>query len=138
MEHAKQRGMRIGLVTNSTVYDASPAAFVCHVPNRRRLRLDRRSLLELEPDVMLGGGKEHFMPKSQSGSRRIDETDAIAAFEKKGYQNVTNKLELERTSRGKLLGLFSDKEMSFEIDRRKKQRALGLRHDPRRDSSSAR
>jgi alkaline phosphatase len=119
MEHAKQRGMRIGLVTNSTVYDASPAAFVCHVPNRRHFASIIDRYLELEPDVILGGGREHFIPKSQPGSRRADETDAIAAFQKKGYQHVSNKLELERTSRGKLLGLFSDKEMSFEIERDK-------------------
>jgi alkaline phosphatase len=119
MEHAKQRGMRIGLVTNSTVYDASPAAFVCHVPNRRDYASIVDRYLELEPDVLLGGGKEHFIPKSQPGSQRNDETDAIAAFQKKGYYNVTNKVELERTSRGKLLGLFSNKEMSFEIDRDK-------------------
>ena len=35
MERAKQRGLKIGLVTNSTIYDASPAAFVCHVPLSR-------------------------------------------------------------------------------------------------------
>ena len=119
MEHARQRGMRIGLVTNSTIYDASPAAFVCHVSNRRHIASIIDRYLELEPDVILGGGKEHFLPKSQLGSRRNDETDAIAAFQKKGYQLVSNKLELERTSGGKLLGLFSDKEMSFEIEREK-------------------
>src|SRR5688500_13930843 len=35
MEQARKRGMRIGFVTNSMVYDASLAAFVWHVPNRR-------------------------------------------------------------------------------------------------------
>ena len=119
MEHAKDQGMRIGLVTNSTVYDASPAAFICHVPNRRHFASIIDRYLELEPDVLLGGGREHFIPKSQSGSQRNDETDAIAAFKIKGYQHVSNKLDLERTSRGKLLGLFSDKEMSFEIERDK-------------------
>ncbi|HUD00503.1 MAG TPA: alkaline phosphatase [Candidatus Polarisedimenticolaceae bacterium] len=119
MEHARRRGMRIGLVTNSTVYDASPAAFVCHVPNRRHFASIIDRYLELEPDVILGGGKEHFVPKSQAGSQRNDEIDAIAAFQKKGYQTVSNKLELERSSGGKLLGLFSAREMSFEIEREK-------------------
>ena len=119
MERARKRGMRIGLVTNSTVYDASPAAFVCHVPNRRHFASIIDRYLELEPEVILGGGKEHFAPKSQHGSRRNDEIDAIAAFQRKGYQTVSNKQELERSSGGKLLGLFSDKEMSFEIEREK-------------------
>ena len=119
MEYARRRGMRIGLVTNSTVYDASPAAFVCHVPNRRHFASIIDRYIELEPDVILGGGKEYFIPRSQAGSGRNDQTDAIAAFQKKGYQTVSNKLELERASGGRLLGLFSAKEMSFEIDREK-------------------
>src|SRR5690606_15292207 len=81
MEHARKRGMRIGLVTNSTVYDASPAAFVCHVPNRRHFASIIDRYLELEPDVLLGGGKEHFVPSSEPGSRRTDEIDALAAFQ---------------------------------------------------------
>ena len=119
MEYARRRGMRIGLVTNSTVYDASPAAFVCHVPNRRHFASIIDRYIELEPDVILGGGKEYFIPRSQAGSGRNDQTDAIAAFQKKGYQTVSNKLELERASGGRLLGLFRAKEMSFEIDREK-------------------
>jgi alkaline phosphatase len=119
MEYARRRGMRIGLVTNSTVYDASPAAFVCHVPNRRHFASIIDRYIELEPDVILGGGKEYFIPRSQAGSGRNDETDAIAAFQRKGYQIASNKLELERASGGRLLGLFSEKEMSFEIDREK-------------------
>ncbi len=60
-----------------------------------------------------------FVPKSQPGSRRSDETDLIAAFVKKGYLQVSNKQELEQAQRGKVLGLFSPGDMSFEIDRNK-------------------
>jgi alkaline phosphatase len=120
MEIAKENGMRLGLVTNAPVYDASPAAFVNHVPNRRNYSAIVNRYLELEPDVLLGGGKEEFLPKSQPGSRRSDEIDMIAAFVKKGYDYVSNKQELEQARRGKVLGLFSPAEMSFEIDRDKK------------------
>jgi alkaline phosphatase len=120
VEHARERGMRIGLVTNSTVYDASPAAFVCHVPNRRHYAAIIDRYLAIEPDVLLGGGREHFLPKSRPGSRRDDETDVIEAFRDKGYRHVADRRELERSSHGKLLGLFSLKEMSFAIDRSEK------------------
>ncbi len=86
MELARRRGMRLGLVTTAPVYDASPAAFVCHVPNRRDYSAIVDRYLELEPYVLMGGGKEQFLPKSQLGSRRTDETDMIAAFAKKGYR----------------------------------------------------
>ena len=138
MEITKEKGMRIGLVTNAAVFDASPAAFVNHVPNRRNYPAILNRYLELEPDVLLGGGKEQFLPKSQPGSRRGDETDLIAAFAEKGYLYVSNKQELEQARRGKVLGLFSLGDMSFEIDRNKQtepslcdmtQAAIRLLHD---------
>ena len=119
MELARRRGMRLGLVTNAPVYDASPAAFVCHVPNRRDYAAIIDRYLELEPYVLMGGGKEQFLPKSQPGSRRTDETDMIAAFVKKGYRFADTKEELERPTSGKLLGLFAPRDMSFELDRDK-------------------
>jgi alkaline phosphatase len=73
----------------------------------------------MAPDVLFGGGRDQFLPKSQPGSQRSDDDDIIAAFEKNGYQSVTNKAELERATQGKVLGLFSLREMSFELDRDK-------------------
>jgi alkaline phosphatase len=119
MEIAQEKGMRVGLVTNAAIYDASPAAFVSHVPNRRNYMAILNRYLEREPDILLGGGKEYFLPKSQPGSRRSDDIDLIAAFTKRGYLYISNKQELERTRRGKVLGLFSLGDMSFEIDRDK-------------------
>ena len=119
MEIAKENGMRVGLVTNAAVYEASPAAFVNHVPNRRNYAAILNRYLELAPDVLFGGGKEQFLPKSQQGSRRNDDIDLIAAFIKKGYLHVSTKQELEQAQRGKILGLFSSGDMSFEIDRNK-------------------
>ena len=120
MEIAKKKGMRLGLVTNSTVYDASPAAFFCHVSNRRNYAAILNRYYEIESDVILGGGREQFLPKEQPGSLRNDDTDLIASFVKKGYRYVSNKHELEQSQGGKILGLFSLKEMSFELDRDKK------------------
>ncbi|MGH7795406.1 MAG: alkaline phosphatase [Candidatus Binatia bacterium] len=119
MELARQRGMRLGLVTNGTIYDASPAAFVCHVADRRDYAAIINRYLELEPDVLLGGGKDQFLPKSQPGSRRADESNMVAAFEEKSYRHVANKQALDNASRGKLLGLFSLRDMSSELDRDK-------------------
>jgi len=119
MELARRRGMRLGLITNAAVYDASPAAFVCHVPNRRDFATIVSRYLDLAPDVLMGGGKEQFLAKTQNGSFRADEADALDGFLKKHYRLVENKTDLEQTTSGKLLGLFATKDMSFEIDRDK-------------------
>jgi len=117
MELAKERDLRLGLVTNSTIYDASPAAFVCHVPSRRDYNAIVNRYLEMEPDIILGGGRNQFLPKGQPGSRRSDERDIIAAFTEKKYLYVSNKKELEQARGRKVLGLFSPADMSFELDR---------------------
>ena len=119
MELARRRGMRLGLVTNATIYDASPAAFVSHVPNRRDYAAVVGRYLDLAPDVLLGGGRDQFLPQGKPGSRRSDEIDMVAAFEKKGYRSVATKAELETLARGKVLGLFSLRDMNMEIDRDK-------------------
>jgi len=118
MELARRRGMRLALITNSTVYDASPAAFLCHVPNRRDFAAIVSRYLDLAPDVLMGGGKEQFLAKNQN-KLGADEGDALGAFLRKHYRLVENKTELEHANSGKLLGLFAAKEMSFEIDRDK-------------------
>jgi alkaline phosphatase len=120
MEVAKEKGMRIGLVTNSTIYDASPAAFVCHVPKRRLYSAILDRYLEAGVDMLLGGGREQFLPRSEPGGRRTDQTNLIASFVNRGYGYVSDKEQLEQAKEGKLLGLFSLEAMSFEIDRNKK------------------
>ena len=118
MELASRRGMRLALITNSTVYDASPAAFLCHVANRRDYAAIVSRYLDLAPDVLMGGGKEQFLAKTQNASISA-EGDALGAFRRKNYRLVEDKTELEQANSGKLLGLFAAKEMSFEIDRDK-------------------
>ena len=119
-ELAKEKNMRVGLITNSTIYDASPAAFVSHVPSRRNYVDILNRYLAFAPDLLLGGGRDQFLPRGQSGGRRNDDTDLISSFTQKGYQYVTNKQALEQARPGKVLGLFSTADMSFEIDRDKK------------------
>jgi alkaline phosphatase len=119
MELARRRGMKLGVITNATVYDSSPAAFLCHVPNRRDYPAILNRYLELDPSVLMGGGREQFLPKGRPGGRRTDDTDMIAVFEKHGYLHVSTKQELEKAGRKKVLGLFSLGDMSFEIDRDK-------------------
>ena len=120
VEVAKAQGFRIGLVTNSTIYDASPAAFAGHLPDRKLYGTIIDQYLKLEPDLLLGGGRDHFLPKGQPGSKRRDGNDLIAAFKKKGYAYAADKRELAAV-KGKVLGLFSLQEMSFELDRDKEK-----------------
>lgn len=117
MEAAKAKGKRIGLVTTSTVYDATPAAFSVHAKSRGDFAQLVDQFLALEPDVLMGGGADHFLPESMPGGKRKDGKNQIAAFRAKGWQVVRNTAELKAASSSRLLGLFADEDMDFEIDR---------------------
>jgi alkaline phosphatase len=117
MEVAKAKGKRIGLVTTATVYDATPAAFSLHALSRRDSQGLVDQYLALEPDVLMGGGSDYFLPAGTPGGKRKDGKDIIAAFRAKGYQIARNTAELRAATDAKLLGLFADEDMDFELDR---------------------
>jgi alkaline phosphatase len=117
MEAAKAAGKKIGLVTTAEIYDASPAAFSVHAKNRREAQSIVDQYLAMEPDVLLGGGRDYFLPKSAPGGKRSDGKDMIAAFAQKGYQIARDTRELKSARGAKLLGLFAEEDMAFEIDR---------------------
>ena len=117
MEAAKAAGKKIGLVTTAEIYDASPAAFSVHAKNRREAQAIVDQYLAMEPDVLIGGGRDYFLPKGTSGGKRSDGKDMIAAFAQKGYSIARDTLELKNAKGPKLLALFADEDMAFEIDR---------------------
>ena len=117
MEAARANGKRIGLVTTATVYDATPATFSLHAKSRRDSQALVDQYLALEPDLLMGGGADYFLPAGVPEGKRKDGKDLIAAFRAKGYQVVRNTAELRAASGLKLLGLFADDDMDFELDR---------------------
>lgn len=117
METAKAHGRRIGLVTTATVYDATPAAFSLHANARWEYQALVDQYLALEPDVLMGGGADFFLPNTVPGGKRTDGRDVIAGFRAKGYQVVRNTAELSGAAGPRLLGLFASADMHLELDR---------------------
>lgn len=54
-EAARRRGLATGLVTNSALVDATPAAFVTHVPDRKEYGKILAQMLASGTEVMIGG-----------------------------------------------------------------------------------
>ena len=116
MEAAKQNGKRIGLVTTAEIYDASPAAFSVHADSRREHQIIVDQYLALEPDVLLGGGRDAFLPQGVGG-KRSDGRDMLVAFAARGYAMVRDPAGLKETQAQRILGLFSDSSLALELDR---------------------
>lgn len=117
MQVARAAGKRIGLVTTATVFDATPAAFTINAKSRRDSQALVDLLLVFEPDVLMGGGAEYFLPAGTAGGKRKDGKDIIAAFRARGHEIARNTADLKSVRGGKLLGLFASDDMDFELDR---------------------
>jgi alkaline phosphatase len=118
----RRHGMAVGIVTNTETQDATPAAMVAHT--RRRAEYDRivEQFFAAKPDVLMGGGKANFLPKSAEGSKRKDESDFIAQFRAAGYPLALTGTEMtsaaDNASTTKLLGLFTLGNMDGALDRK--------------------
>jgi len=126
------RGYRTGLVTTSSVTDATPASFVAHInvrycenpetihgvsygpltlpdcPEYTKANGGPGSISEQiaasDVDVVLGGGLNHFAMKAEGSDKTV-----MRLAEDNGYRVVRNLEELAAApAGGKLLGLFSE------------------------------
>jgi alkaline phosphatase len=118
----RRLGMAVGIVTNTEIEDATPAAMVAHV--RRRSEYDRivEQFFAAKPDVLMGGGRANFLPKGADGSKRKDEADFLARFRDAGYSIALTGPEMisaagDPASR-RLLGLFTLGNMDGVLDRK--------------------
>lgn len=120
---AKRRaGLAVGVVTNTEIEDATPAAMVAHTRRRADFNDIVGMFYEAQPEVMLGGGTPHFLPKSTPGSRRTDEEDYLAKFAGRGYILADTasamKTAASRSETTRLLGLFNARNIDGALDRR--------------------
>jgi alkaline phosphatase len=118
----RKLGLAVGIVTNTEIEDATPAAMVAHV--RRRSEYDRivEQYFAAKPDVLMGGGRANFLPKSTEGSKRRDESDFVAQFRAAGYPVALTGPEMAAAANdpgtSTLLGLFTLGNMDGVLDRK--------------------
>ena len=148
LERAEVGGYATGLVSTATITHATPAAAYAHaadrnweddstMPEEARMAgcVDiARQMLEFTEgngiEVMLGGGRSHFLPKTQTDPEYADKTgqredgrDLVArwladAADERHY--VWNRAQFEALDASKarqVLGLFEPSHMQFEADR---------------------
>ena len=114
--------LAIGIVTNTEVQDATPAAMVAHTRRRGAYNEIVRQLFETKPDVLMGGGAAYFQPQAVATSKRQDDTDYIAMFRDAGYGIASTASEMRelagREETRKLLALFTPANMHGVLDRK--------------------
>ena len=129
LEAAKRAGYMTGLVVTTDITDATPACFASHVNIRMEEDLIAQQEVGDHPlgrilDLMLGGGRCHFLPNTTAGSCRADDRDITKlAQDDYGWNYINNRLDFDGLKLGSavklpLLGLFAEHDIPYEIDRR--------------------
>ena len=108
LEAAQQKGMATGLVATSQITHATPAAFGSHVIARSNHYSIASQFLEHKINVLLGGGKSYFLPKTIPGGKRSDNRNLFEEARSKGYAVVENRNDLLNSNSSYLLGLFAN------------------------------
>lgn len=114
LEFAEEKGKSTGLVATSTITHATPASYAAHIDSRSKQAEIAEQYVNSDIEILLGGGLEYFVPESNASSSRNDNRNLISEFEANGYEFVDNVGELQSSSSGKILGLFSDSGMPSE------------------------
>lgn len=135
-EMAQEKGYAVGIVSTARVTHATPGSVLAHSADRNfedNSKLPEgctgqkdiaQQLIEAKPDVLLGGGRRHFIPKEvkdEEGKKgkRTDGKNLIEEWVKAGgqyaYDDKTHaKLDPKG---GPILGLYESSHMKYEADR---------------------
>jgi len=135
IEKARRLGKATGLVSDTRITHATPAAFASHQTHRSQENNIPEDLLATEADVMLSGGLSYWIPEQASDkkslihqqlahitgnsveikSSRKDAKNLLNIAQQKGYTLAFNNEQLQQ-AKGKTLGLFAGSGMQNGID----------------------
>ncbi|KAJ5684399.1 Repressible alkaline phosphatase [Penicillium maclennaniae] len=74
-------------------------------------------------DLMMGGGRCHFLPNTTDGSCRGDDRDIVEVASKNGFKYLSDRAGFDSLNGGTqaklpLLALLAEKDIPYEVDRR--------------------
>ncbi len=136
LEDARAMGKATGLVSDTRLTHATPAAFAAHQPHRSMENKIAADMLSANVDIMLSGGLRHWIPKTADTDKAVQKqlSELIAepsieleskrgdnrnllleARDRHNYQLAFNRKQMDRVNKGKLLGLFAGSGMADGI-----------------------
>ena len=110
-EAAKAEGKSVGIIVTSNVCDATPGGFYAHTSSRGNVREIEECLIDFKPDVILGGGMGMFTGEKWENGTMLDKAKAA------GITVAETPEEFYKMDKGPVLGLFSEGNYPYVIDR---------------------
>ncbi|MDP1770811.1 MAG: alkaline phosphatase [Methylobacter sp.] len=134
IEKARRMGKATGLVSDTRITHATPAAFAAHQTHRSQENSVAEDLLATGADVMFSGGLNSWLPEQANDknsalhrelaqmtgnsieikSARKDGKNLLTVAQQQGYTLAFNKAQLQQAT-GKTLGLFAESGMANGI-----------------------
>jgi alkaline phosphatase len=118
MQIAKDQGKSTGLVNDHDITNATLAAFAAPIENRDlKVRIARKTLRGIAPDVMMGGGEGYWYPEGDEGmipdevpdeDRSIGQTNLVEEAQELGYEYAFDRETVAELSGPKALALVQD------------------------------
>ncbi len=139
IEAAEAKGLATGIITTTRLTHATPAAFAAHNVSRNNEAEIAVDFLASNVEFLAGGGIRYFVPPgSRAGlkdargnaisSKRKDNKNLVAEFKTKGYltyiglKGARDFSEADFSKTEKVLALFSNSHLPYEIERRHQYR----------------
>ena len=116
-EMAREKGMKVGIVSSVSLDHATPGAFYAHEPTRKNYYQIALAMADSGFDYFAGGGL-----LSPTGPKK-DQPDALEIAKGKGYRVVNTTMDLIKLNKGdgKVIAisptLAAEAAMEYEIDR---------------------
>lgn len=127
LEAAHIDGLKTGMIVTSRITHATPACYSAHVLHRdseneiAAQQIGKTHPLGAYIDILIGGGRQHYLPEADGGDRE-DDLNLIDWAVEQGYTYAEDRGEMDEAAKdGKLplpfLGLFADSHLDYEMDR---------------------
>ena len=116
LEYAEERGLATGVISNSTISDATPAACYAHSNDRAKHGYIFAQLLKPKfgdgIDVVIGPGREIILPQAEELGVDFD-----AGFPKLGYTYVADEEAMAKAAEetDRLIALYSSDDFNFPL-----------------------
>lgn len=110
LDLAKEKNLSTGVVVTSEIVNATPAAFLGHTTNRHESELLAKQISESQTDIIIGGGKQYFLPDSLGGKRK-DNLSLLSKIESNGYKVFSNYNDLLESDAQKYYALLEPSDL---------------------------
>ncbi len=111
-EEAVASGRAVGVVTTTSVTDATPASYLAHEISREHHFGIAEQIVKGDATVVMGGGYWFFLPPERG--KRWDGRNLASDAEDLGFEVVFTREELEAAGDDRVIGLFARDAMPYE------------------------